>query len=163
VHGSRRNRALESVEAVALSASRLALLVQLGTTLPLVGLIWVVQVVVYPQFLHVGKAEFRDYHRAYTRLITRVVGPLMGLELAAAFAWAVLPQPHLPSWLTAAGFVLVLSTWASTVGLAVPRHDRLFDGIDERVVVSLVRLNWLRTVAWSARGALLLWVVWRDA
>jgi len=153
---------MSPVVATAVSASRLALLVQLGTTLPLVGLIWVVQVVVYPQFLRVGPAEFRGYHRLYTRLITPIVGPLMALELAASLAWAVLPQARVPAWSTAAGLVLALSTWASTVGLAVPRHDRLSHGMNEGVVVSLVRVNWFRTVAWSARGALLLWVVGRD-
>lgn len=144
-------------------ASRLAFLVQLGTTLPLAGLIWLVQIVVYPQFLRVGNDDFRVYHGAHTRLITLVVGPLMGLELVAALAWAVLPPVSLPSWVTAAGFALALSTWVSTVALAVPRHDRLTNGRDERVVTSLVNLNWVRTIAWTARSALLLWVVWQHA
>lgn len=50
-----------------LGASRIAFVVQLGTTLPLVGLIWLVQVVSYPLFLHVGRAELAAYHEAHAR------------------------------------------------------------------------------------------------
>ena len=53
-----------------MSATRLALLLQLGTTLPLVGLIWLVQVVSYPLFARVGAAEFPAYHAAHARLIS---------------------------------------------------------------------------------------------
>ena len=54
-----------------------ALLLQLGTTLPLVGLIWFVQVVAYPLFARVAVADFLAYHESHSRLITYVVGPLM--------------------------------------------------------------------------------------
>jgi hypothetical protein len=39
-----------------MSPGRLALLLQLGTTLPMVGVIWLVQWVAYPLFAHVGDA-----------------------------------------------------------------------------------------------------------
>jgi hypothetical protein len=44
------------------------------------------------------------------------------------------------------------STWR----LQVPRHDALARGWDAAAHRALVRSNWVRTAAWSARAALLL-------
>ena len=52
----------------------------------LTGLIWVVQLVVYPGFAHVAPAAFPAFHRAYTRTITFLVGPSMLLELGTGLA-----------------------------------------------------------------------------
>ena len=41
-----------------------AILVQAVSTLPMVGLVWLVQVVHYPLFDHVGRDEFASYERA---------------------------------------------------------------------------------------------------
>ena len=91
-------------------ASHTAFLVQLGSTLPLVGLIWLVQVVSYPLFLRVGRADFATYHEAHARLITYVVGPLMLAELAASFAWVATPDPSLPRSIAWIGLVLAATT-----------------------------------------------------
>lgn len=139
--------------------SRLALLAQLGTTLPLVGLIWLVQVVSYPLFLHVGRADFAAYHSAHMRLISFVVAPLMVGELLAALAWTAYPPSNVPGWVTWAALALALSTWLVTFALAVPRHDALAEAFDAERASSLVRVNWLRTIAWTARGVILLWSV----
>lgn len=47
-----------------MAPARLLLLTQLASTLPLVGLIWLIQVVSYPLFAKVGAAEFPAYHAA---------------------------------------------------------------------------------------------------
>lgn len=144
-----------------MSGARLALLVQLGTTLPLVGLIWLVQVVSYPLFLRVGEASFVPYHAAHARHINVVVGPLMMAELIGALAWIALPTDDAPTWVRVVGASLVLLTWIVTFALAVPRHEVLGRGFDGAVIASLVSVNWLRTAAWTARGALVLWTVAR--
>jgi len=87
-----------------MTIARACLLVQLGT-LPLVGLIWFVQIVAYRLFERVGVAEFPAYHAAHARLITFVVAPLMLGELAAALAGVAYPDRSLPrevAWLGAA-------------------------------------------------------------
>lgn len=143
----------------AASVTRLAFLAQIGTTLPLVGLIWLVQIVAYPLFAKVGRLDFPAYHAAHTRLITFVVGPLMVGEVVAALVWTTLPPPGLPRWLGATAFALALSTWLVTFALAVPRHDALAKGFDPALATSLVHVNWLRTIAWTARAAILLWTL----
>jgi hypothetical protein len=139
-----------------MSPARLAMLAQLGSTLPLVGLIWTVQLLVYPQFARVGLAEFPEYHAAHSRLITLVVGPLMLVEIGAAFAGVVAVDAQMPRTLAWAGLALTGLAWLVTMFASVPQHNVLSAGFDERAHALLVSSNWLRTFAWSARGVVLL-------
>jgi hypothetical protein len=139
---------------------RLALLAQLATTLPLVGLIWMVQVVVYPQLGRVGEHEFVAYHAAHARLITPVVGPLMLGELLAAIAFVSASSASESGTyrsVAVVGLLLVGVAWLTTMFLSVPQHEVLARGFDEHAWQRLVTTNWLRTIAWTARAGLLLW------
>jgi hypothetical protein len=140
---------------------RVTLLLNLATTLPLVGLIWFVQLVAYPLFAKVGASTFADYHEAHSRWITFLVGPLMLGELVASVAlWT---DASVPRWLAATAGALAVSTWLFTMFVSVPKHAILSNGFDAETHAALVATNWLRTVAWSARGTLLLgWIGWRS-
>ncbi len=53
---------------------------------------------------------------------------------------------------------LVLLVWLATFFIAVPFHNRLAaDGYNYVALDGLTRTNWLRTLAWTARAALLGW------
>ena len=145
-----------------MSAGRVALLVQLGSTLPMVGLIWFVQVVAYPLFRNVDPASFASYHAAHSRLITWIVGPLMCAELLGAVASVVYPSVSLPRGLAVLGLSLVVVAWGVTAFASVPAHNVLSAGFQGRAHAALVGTNWARTLAWSARGVLLLWAVARS-
>lgn len=136
-----------------MTLARLAWLAQIGTTLPMVGLIWFVQVVAYPLFALVGPAEFARYHQAHSTLITWIVGPLMLVELAAALAWTFDTGGLVPRSVALAGLGCVVLAWLVTVLASVPQHAILAQGFDARAHASLVATNWLRTLAWTVRGA----------
>lgn len=128
------------------------LLVHAAATLVMTGIIWFVQVVHYPLFARSGGAAFARYAADHSRLTTRVVGPPMLVEAGAASLLVVAdPRP-----LTAVGAVLLGGVWASTMLLQVPCHRRLAEGFDAAVHRRLVRGNWIRTVAWTARGGVAL-------
>lgn len=57
------------------------------------------------------------------------------------------------------GAVLLALIWWSTVFLQVPQHTSLASGFNTLTHETLVRSNWLRTAAWSARGVLMLWLL----
>ncbi|MFN0246417.1 MAG: hypothetical protein ACKV2T_05890 [Kofleriaceae bacterium] len=135
------------------------LLGQLATTLPLVGLIWFVQVVAYPLFARVGSANFSAYHQTHSRLITYLVAPLMAGELAFAMLWILEPAAGVPRTVVWAGAALAASAWIATVLVSVPQHAKLTRGFDARAHQVLTVTNWLRTAIWTARGAILIWVV----
>jgi hypothetical protein len=142
------------------SITRLIFLMHLSASLYMVGLIWFVQVVHYPMFAKVGTREFAIYEQRHSILTTWVVGPPMLIELATAlllFWFPVMGIPRLSLWI---GLGLVGVIWVSTAIIQVPCHEALKQGFDQTMHQRLVGSNWLRTVAWSARGVLVLWMAW---
>ncbi len=140
---------------------RLILLLQLGTTLPVTGLIWFVQVSHYPLFAAVDAPSFPAYESRHRTLTTWVVAPLMLVE-AATTLLLFRGVPTLLSLTEAAiGAALLLAIWISTAALQVPCHHRLSQGFDQLAWRRLVATNWIRTAAWTARAALLLAILGR--
>ncbi len=139
--------------------TRLALLVGLASTLAMVGLIWFVQVVHYPLFARVGASDFAAYAAEHSALTTWVVAPFMLAELGSALYLVARPPAHVPlAWLWL-GLLLCGVVWTATGALSVPQHSILAAGFDARAWRTLVLTNWVRTLAWSARGVLMLVVV----
>src|SRR4051812_33203784 len=70
-------------------STKLVLLANVASTLMLVGLIWFVQVVHYPQFARVGADSFPQYQSEHVRLTKWVVALPMLVEAAtsAVLAW----------------------------------------------------------------------------
>jgi hypothetical protein len=136
------------------------LLLNFAAAAYLMGVIWVVQLVTYPALTLVGKSEFASYHAAHTRGMGWVVGAPMVAELALAswLAWAAYSVwgagPALGQ------LSLVLAVWAITFFVAVPFHNRLETGGYNYIALDgLVRTNWLRTLAWTARAGWLGWLL----
>jgi hypothetical protein len=126
------------------------LVLHAAMTLFMVGVIWFVQVVHYPLFSRVGQAAFPEYEHHHVRRTGWVVGLPMLVELATAIAivWC-LGGPL--AWF---GLGLLAVVWTSTGLWQVPAHRRLERGFDAADQRWLVRTNWVRTGAWSARGIL---------
>ena len=130
-------------------------------TLTMFGAIWIVQVVHYPLFALVGEGGWADYESRHQALITLVVGPAMVAELATAL-WLVLrPLDGVPFAAFVAGAVLVGLIWASTAFVQVPLHSALSAGFDAEAHRRLVATNWARTLLWTARSGLVLWMASR--
>lgn len=135
------------------------LLLQAGSTLFMVGLIWFVQIVHYPLFSGVGVESFASYETDHNRLTSWVVVPPMLLECCTAILllW-FRPACISPQWVYA-GLGLLVIVWASTFLLQVPQHVKLLQGFDAAAHTKLVASNWVRTIAWSARGALVCFMI----
>jgi hypothetical protein len=134
----------------------LVLLVQLAATLFMVGVIWFVQVVHYPLFGSVGHEGFAAYSRAHARLTGLVVGPPMLLEAATAMVLLLRPPQGVPFLLPLLGAALLAVVWLSTALLQSPQHAVLGRGFSPVSHRFLVASNWLRTVCWTARGLVVL-------
>jgi hypothetical protein len=131
-----------------------ALWIQLITTLPLCGVIWMVQLVVYPQFANVGAAEFSNYHRFHSGRITFIVAPLMLGELIGAVAMVTQISSGDREGLKILGLILAISAWLLTGLFAVPAHNELSRGFSVGAHHRLMRANTARTAVWSARCVL---------
>lgn len=134
----------------------LVLLANVASTLMLVGLIWFVQVVHYPQFACVGVDRFIQYQSEHVRLTTWVVALPMLVEAVTSAVLVWKPPAHdlqLACW---AGLSMVIVIWVSTFVFQVPGHNALATGFDSNAHRGLVLSNWIRTIAWSMRGMLVL-------
>jgi hypothetical protein len=132
---------------------------QAAATLFLCGVIWMVQLVHYPLFAKVGSTVFVDYERDHQHRISWIVVPAMLVELATALwlAWKV--PAGIPPVVPRTGIGMVVLIWLATWLGAVPCHRALARGFDPGVHARLLRVNWLRTAAWTIRGGLALWMV----
>jgi len=129
--------------------------VHLAATYGMIGVIWMVQLVHYPLFRLVGESSFKEYERDHCFRISFIVVPVMIVELFAAGALFLLVADSQRD-LAILGLLLLGVIWGATFGVQVPCHDRLGKGFDEPTWRTLVRSNWLRTVAWTARGGVAL-------
>ncbi len=135
------------------------LLVHAGATWTMVGVIWVMQLVHYPLFAQVGPETYATYQTLHMQRITWIVGPVMLVELATAGLLAAGYAALVPSVQVWTGLGLLALIWVSTGLVQAPLHGLLTDGFNARWHNWLVRSNWLRTVAWTVRGILALWML----
>ena len=140
------------------SLPHLLLLSNFAATLFMIGIIWFVQVVHYPLFAKTGSADFRSYEQRHTLLTTWVVAPPMLVEGITALLLFWFRPTGVSTWQLSIGLALLAVIWLSTALLQVPCHNLLSQGFDPVVHQRLVTTNWMRTVAWSTRGLLVLWV-----
>ncbi len=134
-------------------------LLHLAATFFMVGVIWFVQVVHYPLFAKVGSAEAVAYEQAHTRRTGWVVGPAMILEAVSSALLLWVRPAGVTDLQAGIGAALLTVAWASTRLVQIPCHDRLCQEFDQVVHRRLVRSNWVRTLVWSLRGLVALWMV----
>ncbi len=120
------------------------------------GIIWFVQLVQYPMFhLTDGANNSGAGHKEYTARMGIVVMPVMLAELGLQ-VWHFTVSTDAWVYMNA---VLLAGIWLSTFFLQVPCHQSLTQGYDSQVHQRLVHSNWIRTVAWTSRTALLVWML----
>lgn len=135
------------------------LLLNAALTAYLTGVIWTVQLVVYPAFAEVAPERFAAFHQRHsTRISWVVMGPMVAeLGLAAWLAWQGRATLGAAGWV---GLALVVAIWAATFFVSVPFHERLGQqGYNYVAIDGLIRTNWLRTVLWTVRLLLLGWLL----
>lgn len=127
----------------------LLLAVHAAVTCALAGLIWLVQVLVYPGFLTVGPtAAWPEFHDAHSARIAAVIA-LPWLVQGVCTALLLVDRPTgVPLWLVLLTGALAAATVVVTVLVSVPLHTSLSTW-DPVAAQRLIDTNWLRTVAWS--------------
>lgn len=117
-----------------------ALLVATGLHL---GFQLTVSLVVYPALVRTPADRWPTVHTAHGRRITPVVG-IAYAGGAVSSSGVLLTDPSYGAVVAAAGTGIAI---ALTATLAAPLHGRLAPGPEERLLVRLQRVDWLRTAA----------------
>lgn len=126
----------------------------LFSTVFMTGLVWFVQVVHYPLFREIPQDDFPNYERknmrtGYVAIPTMVVELLTGL-------WLVYTDPS-AFWIVNTGLLFV--TAMSTALFQAPMHLLLMSQASKKTIHSLIKTNWIRTVTWSVRSCMMLWLL----
>ena len=135
------------------------LIAQVATTFYMVGLIWLIQIVHYPLFELVGSEDYVNYQIKHQAFITPIVAVPMIIELVSAILLYQNRPAYIPRWTVIGGLMLVVVVWLSTAFIQVPCHNMLSQGFDPGAHQWLVNSNWIRTVGWTARGVLMIFVL----
>jgi hypothetical protein len=138
---------------------KIVMLIQVAATLMMGGVTWFAQVVHYPLLGLVGPGTFVAYQTANMDQTTLVVGPLIAAEGVTALMLLWRRPGGIPLRYALLGAALLGIIWLSTGVSQVPMHEVLIGGFDPGAHRHLVLSNWIRTVAWSIRGVLVLWMV----
>ena len=126
------------------------------------GLVWFVQLVHYPLMREVYEDNYKHFQLQHMNNTSMIVAPVMLIELGTGLflslqLWQGSIAFKLPSFFVA-NMILLGVIWVSTFFVQIPLHRQLTGGFDQKVHQRLVKTNWLRTIFWSIRVALLLWV-----
>ena len=133
-------------------------LIHLVATAGYCTLLWVVQLLVYPQMASVRAEDFRQYHQRHTHAIGWIVAPLFLAEGVCAVA-SFWDGWETELWLQVASLGLFTANTMLTFVWFVSAHSRLTDGKDEALLHRLVRMNAWRTGMSSLRLLVVCWLV----
>jgi len=137
-----------------ISTDLVVLLVQTAATWYMVGFIWTMQILHYPLFDRVGREAFADYEAEHNRRFGVLVGPGIALVAITTLVQLVTRPPSTPPLAAIGEVVLLVLILGSTALYQAPKHARLSSGFDPVAYRTLVRTNWVRTIAWSVIGVL---------
>ena len=111
----------------------------------LLVLILMVQLIIYPSFLHYPLKSLITWHNIYTKKIAIVVIPLMLGQLIVSIFQVYEKQV----FDTLSHAIIVLFLWGITLFKFAPMHNIISQGsVNDKFLTKLVRLNWIRTILW---------------
>jgi hypothetical protein len=122
------------------------------------GVLWTMQILNYPLLRLVDPEAVPEYEQVHNRRFGLVVLPGVAVAAACSIGLLVDRPSTVPLWAPVAVGTLLLVVTASTAALQAPQHTRLAMRWNESPHRLLVRSNWIRVAAWSAAGAICLWM-----
>lgn len=141
-------------------APDILLLIHAVATFVVAGNMWFVQLAYYPNLAVVGRDAFVGYQKEHVRRITAVAWTMLTIELVTGVALVFLRPASLPAPIVIVNAVLIASIWWSTWFVQVPLHHTLEQGWNEAAHRRLVGTNWFRTVVYTVRGLLVVYLLW---
>ncbi len=131
-------------------------IIHLFFTVYMTGVIWFVQIVHYPLMGKIGEEAFLEYERHHQNRTFYIVGLQMLIELATGF-WLLWQQSYNP--LLWGNVIFLIIIWLSTFLIQSPLHGKLGNEYKIEWQRRLVITNWIRTISWTIRSAILLYML----
>ena len=128
--------------------------IHLIATSMMVAIIWIVQILHYPTFLFINKKQYTDFQQFHMNKISYIIVPIMAVELFSGLGILFIIQKQQISYYVS--FALLILIWMITGLLFTKYHSDLSKKYNEETILQLIRFNWIRTLFWTIRFALLL-------
>ena len=125
----------------------------LSTSL-MVGIIWVIQLLHYPTFHFIKESDYVEFQHFHMQRISFIVVPVMIIELLSGFMLVYYFRSNLLIFC----LIILLVIWLITFVFFTKLHQSLLGGYDKIIVDKLVQINWSRTVLWSLRLIILIYI-----
>ncbi len=125
-------------------------MIHLISTSMMVSLIWLIQILHYPSFIYVDRDQYESFQKFHMKKISFIVMPLMVTEFLTS-AYILLFGNNENEYLFTLSFILLLVIWGLTIFIFSNIHQELSSGYNQRIISSLIHLNWIRTILWSLR------------
>lgn len=112
----------------------------------LVVLIFMVQLTIYPSFLHFKRENLVNWHKIYTGRIALIVAPLMIIQLLLSLYTFVIEINIYNSIV----LIAITAVWISTMLQFVPIHGKISRSTHSvEDLEKLVFKNWIRVFLWT--------------
>ena len=132
--------------------------IHIVSTSIMVGVIWIMQLVHYPSFSFINIEDYKSFQEFHMKRISLVVIPAMTIELTSGILIFWIHQTN-NIFFNVSLFCLFF-IWSITAILFSKMHQKLTLGYQILIVTKLVNLNWIRTISWTLRLGLVLFVGW---
>ena len=120
----------------------------------MVGIIWVIQLLHYPTFHFIKESGYEEFQHFHMQRISFIVIPVMITELLSGFMLVYYFRSNLLIFC----LIILLVIWLITFIFFTKLHQILLGGYDKIIVDKLVQINWSRTVLWSLRLIILIYI-----
>ena len=125
----------------------------IGTSM-MVAIIWIVQILHYPTFLFIDKERYTEFQQFHMNKISYIIVPLMLVELISGLSILFTVENIQFSFYVSLSLLILI--WLITGLFFTKFHSELSKKFSHNTILRLIRLNWIRTVFWTIRLALLL-------
>ncbi len=128
----------------------------LTSTSIMVGVIWVIQLVHYPSFKYVNESDYIIFQKYHMSNISYIVFPVMLTELITAL---LIFSSGEKSFFFMLSLICLFLIWVITVVLFTKFHNILQKGKDLKMIEKMIKANWMRTLLWTLRLIMILFVI----
>ena len=124
----------------------------------MIGVILITQLITYPSFLSIDKHKFVDFHNNYVRGISLVAVPAMTFELLTLLYMNL----YINNLLFIKSLLVLIVIWLVTFIIIVPIDNHLSKKFEIEKTISLIRYNWIRTVLWTSKIFIILYIFYEE-
>ena len=124
----------------------------------MIGVISITQLITYPSFLKIDRAKFVDFHKKYVKTISFIAVPSMIFELCTLIYMNI----YISNLILMKSLLVLIMLWLITFIIIVPIHNQLSKEFDCEKVISLIRYNWIRSVLWTSKIFIILYIFYEE-